>query len=836
MASPAKCKGFPEDFNCDNKPIATEKLCSSCKGRKFEFNVADLFMLHGYSVNRDELVSGAQTDLVICLQQGKLGYEAIVECKDHKDPIGNSDIERFWARTASSQFTKGYFISRNGFTASSKTYAKDKKEIELLTYMDLVNSLGDFSKYIDDIIKDYESYNEYANGERLPIIEVMGRCDLYKYYVPLNCYGEDVEPEPIEDFISNWYDNPSHYYLAVLGDYGTGKSSFCLNLTYNLAKKYKTDPVGRRIPVHIPLRDYNKAVDIRQLVTNLLINQYRVKIASYEAFEKLLDSGRLVLILDGFDEMATKVDKKVTIDNFRELTKLSRPGTKTILTCRTHYFKTSGEATSLLSRKSDTELMAEMRQKKNYKIIFLNEFSPNQIKLFLQKHSNNWEPLLKQINSTYNLTDLSKRPVLLDIIVKTLPRIDKGVTTINSTSLYDTYTNYWIEHDDWRSNMSCNEKAFFTMELAHQMLAANIEHVHFSDLSVPIKKHFRKHIQSHSDLDYFDNDIRTCSFLNRDSSGNYGFIHKSFMEYFVARKITESPPNALVKNLSKIILTQEICFFIKNMIFNRNDYLNVISSARNNSDVDTNIAASNAISILNAVNYDFSDYDFSNLDITGSIFSNGKFMNTNFTECTLKQIVAHTSNLEGAKFKNVKIIESDLTDSSLIGCTIEGSEIVDTRFVGSNLSSSKINAVKFKKSKLDNCWFKKSNTRNSSFSDSQLRKSKWQNSDLFNIKLIGSKMNGAKVLNASLNKIDFQSFNLLGTNFKDSSFKNCTFDQCKFNMVNFDYCNLENVQFMQPKYINRIRGNKDIKIKGVIGLSANQERYLRDNEALYFKT
>ena len=45
--------------------------------------------------------------------------------------------------------------------------------------------------------------------------------------------------------------------------------------------------------------------------------------------------GKLLLILDGFDEMARQVDYQTVVDNFWELAKLVEDGSKVILTSRT---------------------------------------------------------------------------------------------------------------------------------------------------------------------------------------------------------------------------------------------------------------------------------------------------------------------------------------------------------------------------------------------------------------------------------------------------------------------------------------------------------------------
>ncbi|MDM8569600.1 hypothetical protein QUF50_08850, partial [Thiotrichales bacterium HSG1] len=57
----------------------------------------------------------------------------------------------------------------------------------------------------------------------------------------------------------------------------------------------------------------------------------------------------------------------------------------------------------------------------------------------------------------------------------------------------------------------------------------------------------------------------TCSFLHRDFSGNYKFIHKSFMEYFIAEYLfycLGKKTNCLLRN-SKI--NQETRFFLRKL-------------------------------------------------------------------------------------------------------------------------------------------------------------------------------------------------------------------------------------------------------------------------------
>jgi len=70
-------------------------------------------------------------------------------------------------------------------------------------------------------------------------------------------------------------------------------------------------------------------------------------------------------------------------------------------------------------------------------------------------------------------------------------------------------------------------------ELAWQMHDEKKFVIPFRQLRTQVIKRFHERVE----VDYHDafwGEIRTCTFLTRDSSGNYGFAHKSFIEYFTA--------------------------------------------------------------------------------------------------------------------------------------------------------------------------------------------------------------------------------------------------------------------------------------------------------------
>lgn len=656
------------------------RVTSTEKGKKFERIIADLFLLMGYDVESNALVDSGQTDLRAELKMGMIRQKLIVECKSyHSKSVGIEDVNKFSSRVVlarqSGQVDFGIFVSNTEFTAEARASVEKYPFVKLRTYREILSELIDFEPYVRRFIYDYENYDEYSEGQRLPIAGILNRCNLKKYYIPLNSTNEaGVKFDPIDRFFDGWLEDSQRNHVTLLGDYGAGKSSFCLHLTYELAKKYLNDPANNRIPLFISLRDYSKAINVQQLITDLLINTYGLRLSSYEAFQKLLETGKLVLIFDGFDEMATKVDKETTFRNFQELANVVTANSKTLLTCRTHYFKSRTHLLDVFSPQQDTELMKEIRKRNNFEVLELREFDSKQIVELLQKRTKDWKLYWDRIRAIYNLEDLARRPILLDMIIKTLPKLIEKRIDVDQTALYDEYSSYWIEREDWRSQLSKEEKKTLMENLGFQMFKTGQELIHYSKLYDAVKEQFSRRIVTYSDVDYFDNDTRTCTFLNRDKEGNYKFIHRSFMEFFVAKKLAREIRDHEMGNLDVRILTPEILQFLASLLRSKGDvkislqaYLGNIKSRNPKSALaeENQNSATNALTLLNLLGADLKKKNFSSValpyvdlsgaNLWGSNFSRSKLPNANLDGAVLEYVDFSYADLSGASFGSTDV-------------------------------------------------------------------------------------------------------------------------------------------------------------------------------------
>jgi len=169
---------------------------------------------------------------------------------------------------------------------------------------------------------------------------------------------------------------------------------------------------------------------------------------------------------------------------------------------------------------------------------------------------------------------LARTPVLLEIIIKTISEIRGKVSHINAAKLYQIYTDFWLDREydekgDVRWLVTRKEKELFVLNLAWTMLLTdNLNpEIHFSKLSERVRSYFG--LEKASEIEYFSSDIRFCSYLTHsETDGNYRFIHKSFMEYFSARRIYQSLFDE--QDISAIVtdkpITDEVFFFLCQMI------------------------------------------------------------------------------------------------------------------------------------------------------------------------------------------------------------------------------------------------------------------------------
>src|ERR1035438_7914596 len=147
--------------------------------------------------------------------------------------------------------------------------------------------------------------------------------------------GYDATSKSLEasSVIQEWLDTGEWNQLTLLGDVGTGKSFLSRVLAHRLAVAFLDDPLNNPVPILIDLRNADRQFSLEGLVLTHLAHS-GVPRVSFEAFQYALSQRNIVLIFDGFDEMAARVTPQITARNFNELTRCIKGRAKVLLTCR----------------------------------------------------------------------------------------------------------------------------------------------------------------------------------------------------------------------------------------------------------------------------------------------------------------------------------------------------------------------------------------------------------------------------------------------------------------------------------------------------------------------
>jgi len=165
---------------------------------------------------------------------------------------------------------------------------------------------------------------------------------------------DEIQDQTLETFIQDWLlDDNTERQLALLGEYGQGKSTASLLLCYHLIEQRDEHP-DVRIPVLIELRGKN----LRTLTPEELLATwaYRYRIDA-QALLHLHMAGRLLLIFEGFDEIDLSGGTEARIGHFRTLWRLNYRGTKIMVTGRPNFFLDSRELRRALGNAEQTHTL-----------------------------------------------------------------------------------------------------------------------------------------------------------------------------------------------------------------------------------------------------------------------------------------------------------------------------------------------------------------------------------------------------------------------------------------------------------------------------------------------
>ena len=259
-----------------------------------------------------------------------------------------------------------------------------------------------------------------------------------EHYIQPRCHDhKQGDKGLLQDYVRKWLKNPKRKLLAVLGDCGIGKTSFCYKFASNLTK-YQSAPVVIELKSMREVNDpweesIKKEIRLRRLV-----------------------AGNILLILDGFDELSLKFDKETVLEQITKLSRTTQEFAKVILTSRTQFFRHPEEEWDILVREPDKPSRGprDLPYPERFERIYISPFGDKEKEAYLNLALGKKRALIfwnRVIGKVFNLKDLATRPILLKLITQYSEDIRKIKGKFTPGKVYETVTKAWKEREGERA-------------------------------------------------------------------------------------------------------------------------------------------------------------------------------------------------------------------------------------------------------------------------------------------------------------------------------------------------------------------------------------------------
>jgi WD40 repeat protein/3',5'-cyclic AMP phosphodiesterase CpdA len=332
-----------------------------------------------------------------------------------------------------------------------------------------------------------------------------------------------------------WLSADAARLIVVLGDFGRGKTSFLRQLTRILPGE-----LPHVIPVLVELRGLEKGPSLDDLLTQHLVRQ-DVEDVSAAKLRYMIDSGRVALLFDGFDELELRVGYDTAADYLQSLLNSVTGQAKLVLTSRTQHFRSPEQVRNALGRR--------IENRAGSRVVILEDFAPDQIYAFLTKLYGGDEARARQrldlIASIANLLELTRNPRILAFVAQLDDERLRGVRgaggQISPARLYTEIIEYWLSSEEERQShprglpwLTKDERFAVCTDLALRLWKLRGATVSLHDLSTAVGAKLARLAERGFSGEQAAHSIASGSLLVRTEDDAFAFIHQSVMEWLVA--------------------------------------------------------------------------------------------------------------------------------------------------------------------------------------------------------------------------------------------------------------------------------------------------------------
>ena len=679
----------------------------SAAGEELAGEVQDWLESIGYEVRPQQRVDRRTLRMLAVLDHPTHHKTVRVYCVDGEISAGDVLLAR---READLNANRAWIFADNRISPSALDEAERSGLVELFTISGFLENRV-WSPYI-------EAMNRQAEADRIDDLYVDLGCEK----IELSENGQILHHDPfpsLDAFVDSWLAERGRVHLSLLGNFGAGKTWFCRHYARRMLQRYFQNSSRERFPLVITLRSFIKSMTAQQMINDVFLEQYKLPFvrSGYDTFMTLSKRGKMLLILDGFDEMALQADDRTVAAHFRELATLATHNAKVILTGRTEYFRWAKEAERMFAPVESSNLRIEAPR---FEIVYLTPLDKARIRdLLLRRLGAEESRTADLMVANPAIEDMLKKPVLAEYLLQ-IPSA-RLETIENPAHIYLEVTDRLLRRDAESGSTftTTRDKLLFLCELSWTMLSQGNLRIHFEDLAEHIQRHFQRLIQSYG-MEALYRDLRTHGLLHSDAGGHFEFAHKAFAEYFVAlrlgaeagclagrfmstyrehrernRSVSELPysqkaASELVHTFARTPLNKEAMTVVSELLAGMIDGNSVerlwslLRETGSYSPESMRTVSANALQLLI-----MKGETFRGRDLSGALVATAEELPHDLREIKLRGALVHTS-LKGHDLRDADLTGARFPEGTLVGADLRGAdglERVSCRVVISGLPS-----------------------------------------------------------------------------------------------------------------------------------------------------
>lgn len=423
-------------------------------------------------------------------------------------------------------------------------------EFQSIGIKHLNTKMDEVKKNIDFIIKELESANfggkdnengsDYENQYMRNIINKLNHVYLFgvnnmerslkRYKLSIAYVSLELSHNDEVYDINRLIDKKQN--IWIVGEAGAGKTTLIQWIAVQYARHYSEKSI---VPIYVELRNMQQDFSLIHCINNIM------KDSTYEMpqgwIEQKLQSGKAVILLDGFDEISIE-KREVVLNRLEEIDPQNK--CKKVYTSRPQ----------ITQRPSDRELLNVVIKPMNKKTIkkFLEYWHKAVLEDQLQISHEETEKTVSKLYSKMELNSsilrLASSPLLCAMICALHYKNEMNLP-INKRQLYDECCKLLIENRDLEKGVKSSIKLSYEQkEVLLSQLALWMMINRYNDIDKPTAQ---MKVQGFASNMVFANQndvsnifpylLERCGILREPEKNRIDFIHRSFEEYLAAIEI-----------------------------------------------------------------------------------------------------------------------------------------------------------------------------------------------------------------------------------------------------------------------------------------------------------